>query len=146
VKCYNGNPCTCGPFYDRVFYQKTFPSPVTRFVNPVETLVSASSIPGVVTVSATLVVRLRSVNTGPSSRAYLSLHSLDAPHGIDLSRLLFTCINVNQAATCTCNTRPRVSPHHVVNHSSQPRATIHQSSDAPVLNLPFDECIDNTHK
>jgi hypothetical protein len=23
--------------------------------------------------------------------------------------------------------------------------TIHRSSDAPVLNLPLDECIDNTH-
>jgi hypothetical protein len=31
------------------------------------------------------------------------------------------------------NTRPRVSPHHVVNHSSQPGATIHRSSDALVL-------------
>jgi hypothetical protein len=57
---------------------------------------------------------------------------------------LFTCTNANQAATCTCNARPRVSPHHVVNHSSQPGATIHRSSDAPVLNLPLDECIDNT--
>jgi hypothetical protein len=28
---------------------------------------------------------------------------------------------------------PRVSPHHVANHSSQPGATIHRSSDAPVL-------------
>jgi hypothetical protein len=70
----------------------------------------------------------------PSSQAYLSLHSSEAPHGIDLSRPLFTCTNANQAATCTCNTRPRVSPHHVVNHSSQPGATIHWSLDAPVLN------------
>jgi hypothetical protein len=31
--------------------------------------------------------------------------------------------------------RHRVSPHHVVNHSSQPGATIHRSSDAPVLNF-----------
>jgi hypothetical protein len=64
----------------------------------------------------------------------LSLHSSDAPQGIDLSRSLFTCTNANQAATCTRNTRPIVSPHHVVNHSSQPGATIHWSSDAPVLN------------
>jgi hypothetical protein len=63
----------------------------------------------------------------------LSLHSSEAPQGIDLSRPLFTCTNANQAATCTCNTRPRVSQHHVVNHSSQPGATIHQSSDALVL-------------
>jgi hypothetical protein len=55
------------------------------------------------------------------------------PQGIDLSRPLFTCTNANQAATCTCNTRPRVSPHHVVNHSSQLGATNHRSLDAPVL-------------
>jgi hypothetical protein len=53
--------------------------------------------------------------------------------GIDLSRPLFTCTNANQATTCTRNTRPRVSLHHVVNHSSEPGATIHRSSDAPVL-------------
>jgi hypothetical protein len=57
---------------------------------------------------------------------------------------LFTCTNANQAAPCTCNTRPRVSPHHVVNHSSQPGATIHRSSDAPVLNHPLDEAL-TTH-
>jgi hypothetical protein len=83
---------------------------------------------------------------GPSSQDYLSLHSSEAPQGIDLSRPLFTCTNANQAATCTRNTRPRGSPHHVVNHSSQPGATIHRSSDTPVLNLPLDECIENTHK
>jgi hypothetical protein len=70
---------------------------------------------------------------GPSSRAYLSLHSSEAPQGIDLSHSLFTCTNANQAATCTCNTRPRISPHHVVNHSSQAGATIHRSSNALVL-------------
>jgi hypothetical protein len=82
----------------------------------------------------------------PSSQAYLSLHSSEAPQGKDLLRPLFTCTNTNQAATCTCNTRPRVSPHHVVNHSSQLGATIYRSSNALVLNLPLDECIDNTHK
>jgi hypothetical protein len=35
-------------------------------VDPVATLASASSIPGAVTVSATLVVRLRSVNKNKS--------------------------------------------------------------------------------
>jgi hypothetical protein len=40
----------------------------------------------------------------------------------------------------------KINPHHVVNHSSQLGATIHRSSDAVVLNLPHDECIDNTHK
>jgi hypothetical protein len=65
----------------------------------------------------------------------LSLHSSEAPQGIDLWRPLFTCTNANQAATCTCNTRSRVSPHHVVNHSPQLEATIHRSSDAPVLKV-----------
>jgi hypothetical protein len=65
----------------------------------------------------------------------LSLHSSEAPQGIDLSRPLLTYTNANQATTCTFNTRPRVSPHHVVNHSSQPGATIHWSSDVPVLKL-----------
>jgi hypothetical protein len=50
---------------------------------------------------------------GLSNQAYLSLHSSE-----DLSCLFFTCTNANQAAICTCNTQPRVSPHHVVNHSS----------------------------
>jgi hypothetical protein len=72
---------------------------------------------------------------GPSSQAYMSLHSSEAPQGIDLSRQLFTCTNTNQVATCTCNTQLRTSPHHIVNHSSQPGATIHRSSDAPVLRL-----------
>jgi hypothetical protein len=70
---------------------------------------------------------------GPSRRAYLSLHSSEAPQGVGLSRSLFTCTNANQAATCTCNTRPRVNPHHIVNHSSQPGVTIHRSSNAQVL-------------
>jgi hypothetical protein len=83
---------------------------------------------------------------GPSSQAYLSLHSSEALQGIDLSRPLFTCTNATQAATCTYNTRPRVSLHHVFSHSSQPGATIHRSSDASVFNLPLDECIDNTHR
>jgi hypothetical protein len=76
---------------------------------------------------------------GLSSQAYLSLHSSEAPQGIDLSRPLFTCTNANHAATCTYNTRPRGSPHHVVNHSSQLGATIHQSSDAPVLMLTLSD-------
>jgi hypothetical protein len=43
----------------------------------------------------------------------------------------------NQAATCTYNTQLRVCPYHNVNHSSQPVATIHRSSDAPVLTDEF---------
>jgi hypothetical protein len=49
--------------------------------------------------------------------------------GDNLSRLFFTCTNTNQATTCTCNTKPRVSPHNVVNHSSHQEATIHRSSN-----------------
>jgi hypothetical protein len=54
----------------------------------------------------------------PSSQAYLALRSSKAPQGIELSRSLDTYTNTNQAATCTCNTQPKVSPHHIVNHSS----------------------------
>jgi hypothetical protein len=61
------------------------------------------------------------------------LHFSEAPQGIDLSRSLFTCTNANQATTCTYNTWPSVSPRHIVNHSSQPGATNHRSSDAPIL-------------
>jgi hypothetical protein len=63
----------------------------------------------------------------------LALHSSGASQGVDLLRSLFACTNANQAATCTCNTRPRISLHHIVNHSSQPGETIHRSSDALVL-------------
>jgi hypothetical protein len=75
----------------------------------------------------------------------MSLHSSEAPQGVDLSRPLFTCTNANQAATCTCNTRPRVSTYHIVNHSSQLGSTIHRSSDAPVLNVYLSEAIDTHH-
>jgi hypothetical protein len=84
--------------------------------------------------------------TGSLGSGLLVSPLLGGPAGHRLSHLLFTCTNANQAATCTCNTRRRVSPDHVVNHSSQPGATIHWSSDIPVLNLLLDECIDNTHK
>jgi hypothetical protein len=43
--------------------------------------------------------------------------------------LFFTCTNTSEAATCTCNTQPRISPHNVVNHSSHKEATIHRSSN-----------------
>jgi hypothetical protein len=61
-----------------------------------------------------------------------SLLVFSTPGGLtsdDLSRLFFTCTNTSQAATCTCNTWPRVSPHNVVNHSSHQEATIHRSSN-----------------
>jgi hypothetical protein len=38
----HSNPCACGPFCNHVFYDQTFPSPVTRGVNSVPTLVSAN--------------------------------------------------------------------------------------------------------
>jgi hypothetical protein len=50
-----------------------------------------------------------------------SLLVFSTPGGLtsdNLSRLFFTCTNTSQAATCTCNTKPRISPHNVVNHSS----------------------------
>jgi hypothetical protein len=84
--------------------------------------------------------------TGSFDPSLLVSPLLGGPTSIDLSRSLCTCTNTSQVATCTCNTRPRVSPHHIVNHSSQSRATIHRYTDAPILNLPLDECIDNTHK
>jgi hypothetical protein len=68
-----------------------------------------------------------------SESGLLVSSSSEAPQGIDLSRPLFICTNANQAATCTYNSWPRVSPHYVVNHSSQPGATIHRCSDTPVL-------------
>jgi hypothetical protein len=61
-----------------------------------------------------------------------SLLAFSAPGGLtdnDLSRLFFTCTNTNQVVTCTCNTSPRISPHHIVNHSSHQEATHHRSSN-----------------
>jgi hypothetical protein len=43
--------------------------------------------------------------------------------------LFFTCTNTSQAAACTCNTYQRISPQHVVNHSSHQEVTIHLSSN-----------------
>jgi hypothetical protein len=78
------------------------------------------------------------------------------PFGHRLHRAELTCLSTPQrphrlrpfaptlhlhqrksSRTCTYNTRSRVSPHHVVNHSSHHGATIHWSSDAPVLNCPL---------
>jgi hypothetical protein len=56
--------------------------------------------------------------TGSLVPSLLVSQHLGGLTGIDLSQLFFTCTNENQAATYTCNTRTRVSPHHVVNHSS----------------------------
>jgi hypothetical protein len=56
--------------------------------------------------------------------------------GNDLSCLFFTCTNTSQVATCTCNTSPSISPHHVVNHSSHQEATYHQSSNHTASQSP----------
>jgi hypothetical protein len=54
--------------------------------------------------------------------------------------LFFTFTNTSRAATCTCNTYPRISPHNVVNHSSHKEATIHRSSNhtwsSPIKSRP----------
>jgi hypothetical protein len=61
-----------------------------------------------------------------------SLLVFSTPGGLtsyELLGLFFTCTNTSQAATCTCNTWPRVSPHNVVNHSSYLEVTTHRSSN-----------------
>jgi hypothetical protein len=67
--------------------------------------------------------------TGSLEQSLLVFSTPGGHTGDDLSRLFFTCTNTSQAATCTCNTLPRISPHNVVNHSSHKQATIHRSSN-----------------
>jgi hypothetical protein len=67
--------------------------------------------------------------TGSLERSLLVFSTPGGLTGDDLSRLFFTCTNTSQAATCTCNTLPRISPHNVVNHSSDKEATINRSSN-----------------
>jgi hypothetical protein len=67
--------------------------------------------------------------TGSVERSLLVFSTPGGLIGDDLSRLFFICTNTSQAATCTCNTWPRISPHNVVNHSSHKEATIHLSSN-----------------
>jgi hypothetical protein len=67
--------------------------------------------------------------TGSLERSLLLFSAPGGLTGNDLLRLFFTCTNTSQAATCICNTLPRISPHNVVNHSSHKEATIHQSSN-----------------
>jgi hypothetical protein len=66
---------------------------------------------------------------GSLERSLLVFSTPGGLTGDDLSRLFFTCTNTSQAATCTCNTQPRISPHNIVNHSSHKEATIHRSSN-----------------
>jgi hypothetical protein len=67
--------------------------------------------------------------TGSLERSLIVFSTPGGLTGDDLSCLFFTCTNTSQAATCTCNTWPRISPHNVVNHSSHKEATIHWSSN-----------------
>jgi hypothetical protein len=67
--------------------------------------------------------------TGSLERSLLVLSTPGGLTGDDLSHLFFTCTNTSQAAACTCNTQPRISPHNVVNHSSHKEATIYRSSN-----------------
>jgi hypothetical protein len=67
--------------------------------------------------------------TGSLERSLLVFSTPRGLTGDDLSRLFITCTNTSQAATCTCNTYSRISPHNVVNHSSHQEATIHRSSN-----------------
>jgi hypothetical protein len=74
-------------------------------------------------------MQLTPLATGSLER---SLLVFSTPRGLtsnDLSRLFFTYTNTSQAATCTCNTQPRISPHNIVNHSSHKEATNHRSSN-----------------
>jgi hypothetical protein len=64
----------------------------------------------------------------------------------NLSRLFFTCTNTSQAATCTCNYLAKDQC------TQRCQSLITPGSNHPpvlkphmVLNLPLDECIDNTH-
>jgi hypothetical protein len=78
---------------------------------------------------------------GPSRRAYLSPHSSEATQA-----KTFRARSLPAPTQIKPQSVPAIlGPHHVVNHSSHHGATIHRSSDAQVLNLPLDECIDNTH-
>jgi hypothetical protein len=64
--------------------------------------------------------------TGSLERSLLVFSTPGGLTGNDLTRLFFTCTTTSQAATCTCNTKRRISPHNVVNHSSHKEATIHR--------------------
>jgi hypothetical protein len=74
--------------------------------------------------------------TGSLEPSLLVFYTPGGLTGNDLSCLFFTCNNTNQAATCTCNTKPRISPHHIVNHSSHQEATIRRSSNHTWLSIP----------
>jgi hypothetical protein len=74
-------------------------------------------------------LHLTPLATGSLERSLLVFSTPGVLTGEDLSRLFFTCTNISQDATCTCNIQPRITPHNVVNHSSHKEATIHRSSN-----------------
>jgi hypothetical protein len=83
--------------------------------------------------------------TGSLERRLLIFSTPGGLTGDDLSRLFFTCTNTSQSATCTCNIAKNQS-------TQRCQSLITQGSDHPpvlephmVLNLPLDECFDNTH-
>jgi hypothetical protein len=67
--------------------------------------------------------------TGSLERSLLVSSTTGGLTGDDLSRLVFTCTNTSQAATCTCNTKPRISPHNC-------QSLITQGSDHPLVLEP----------
>jgi hypothetical protein len=72
---------------------------------------------------------LTSLATGSLKQSLLVFSTPRGLIGDDLSHLFFTCTNTIQAATCTCNTLPRISQHNVVNNSSHKEVAIHRSSN-----------------
>jgi hypothetical protein len=72
---------------------------------------------------------LNPLATGSLERSLLVFSTPGGLTGDDLSHLFFTCTNASQDATYTCNTKPRISPNNVINHSSHLEATIHRSSN-----------------
>jgi hypothetical protein len=99
-------PCSPGSTLVLRLYQQTFHDFILLFMPPCGP-------------------HLNPLTTGSLERSLLVFSTPGGLTGYDLSCLFFTCTNTCQAATCTSNTQPRISPHNVVNHSSHKEATIH---------------------
>jgi hypothetical protein len=75
--------------------------------------------------------------TGSLERSLLVFSTPGDLTGNDLSRLFFTCTNTSQAATCTCNTKPRIShttlsiTHHTRKRPSPGPRTTHGPQSPP---------------
>jgi hypothetical protein len=72
---------------------------------------------------------LTPLDTGSHEPSLLVFSTPGSLTGNELSCLFFTCTNTSHAATCTCNTLPRISPDQVVKNTSHQEATIHRSSN-----------------